>query len=104
MRYNELFDRKALNLMAVAKRGAITGRKPAITTFMVAKAIIINEENASRGIFNEMRVDMRNFYRMANKRIEEMPSVAEPCPYVDDELDGVVRESARHDSRENSHE
>jgi ATP-dependent Clp protease ATP-binding subunit ClpC len=98
MKYNDLFDRKALNLMAVAKRGAISGRKPAITTLMVAKAIIINEEDASRGIFNEMRVDMRNFYRMANKRIEEMPSVSEPCPYVDDELDGVVRESARHDS------
>ena len=101
MRYNELFDRKALNLMAVAKRGAISGRKPAITTFMVAKAIIINEEDASRVIFNEMQVDMGNFYRMANKRIEEMPSVSEPCPYVDDELDGEVRESAMHDAEGN---
>ena len=101
MRYNELFDRKALSLMGVAKRGAISEMKPAITTFMVAKAIIINEEDASRNIFNEMRVDMRNFYRMANKRIEEMPCVSEPCPYVDDELDGVVRESARHDAEGN---
>ena len=29
MRYNELFDRKALSLMGVAKRGAISERKPA---------------------------------------------------------------------------
>ena len=97
MKYNDLFNRRTLNFMAVAKREAISKSKPAITSFMVAKAIIINDNATSIGIFNAMQVNMRNFERIAGKRIDEMPSVSAPCPYVDDELDRVVRESARLD-------
>lgn len=97
MRYNELFDQNALRMMAVAKRGAISKNKPAITSYMVAKVIIINDQNVSRRVFDEMHVDTTAFHRMANDRIEEMPSVADTTPFVDEELDNIVRESIKYD-------
>lgn len=100
MKYNDLFDTKALRLMALAKRDAISESKPAITCFMVAKVIISNEKDSARRIFNEMNLDMNRYYQMASERIAQMPSVSDPTPYVDDELDSVVRESARQGSRD----
>ncbi len=73
MRYNDLFDQNALRLMAVARRGAISKGKPAITSFMVAKVIIINEKELSERIFDEMQLNMDIFHRMADRRIDEMP-------------------------------
>ena len=102
MRYNDLFDRNALRVMAVAKRGAVSKNKPAITSFMVAKVIIINDRETSARVFNEMRMDMARFHRMADERIDEMPSVSAPTPYVDEELDGIVREAVRHDADGNA--
>lgn len=100
MKYNDLFDTKALRLMALAKRDAISGSKPAITCFMVAKVIISNEKDSARSIFNEMNLDMNRYYQMANDRIAQMPSVSDPTPYVDEELDSVVRQSARQGSKD----
>ncbi len=53
MRYNDLFDQNALRLVAVARRGAISKGKPAITSFMVAKVIIINEK-ATQGLSHKV--------------------------------------------------
>lgn len=102
MRYNELFDPQALHVMAVAKRGAISKSKPAITSYMVAKVIIINDEDVSRRVFGEMQLDATEFHRMANDRINNMPTVSNPSPYVDEELDGVVRETVSYDGGGNA--
>ena len=102
MRYNELFDPQALHVMAVAKRGAISKSKPAITSYMVAKVIIINDEDVSRRVFGEMQLDAIEFHRMANDRINNMPTVSNPSPYVDEELDGVVRETVSYDGGGNA--
>lgn len=102
MRYNELFDQNALRVMAIAKRCAISQSKPAITSIMVAKAIISNDKEVSRRVFDEMEMNIMAFQRMVDSQIEEMPSVANPTPFVDDELDNVVRESTRYDNAGNA--
>lgn len=102
MRYNDLFDPQALRVMALAKRGAIYKSKPAITSFMVAKVIIINNEDISSRVFGEMQLDATAFHSMANDRINEMPTVSDPSPYVDDELDGVVRQNVCYDGGGNA--
>jgi len=95
MKYNELFDRETLSLMGVAKQEATRACKPAITVFMISKAIISNKEEMSKRVFDEMQMDRVSFYNMCKERIEEMPSVSPVglSPYVDDELDDVVRQS-----------
>ena len=98
MNYNDLFEHETLRLMGAAQRGAQSKNKPAITSYMVAKVFIINEDNMSRRVFNEMQLSIDAFHRLADSRIAEMPVVANAAPYVDDELDSVVRESIRYDS------
>lgn len=98
MKYNDLFEHETLRLMGAAQRGAQSKNKPAITSYMVAKVFIINEDNMSRRVFNEMQLSIDAFHRLADSRIAEMPVVANAAPYVDDELDSVVRESIRYDS------
>lgn len=97
MKYNDLFEKNALRIMAAAKQVAIRKHKPAITSFMVAKAIIINEKDLSRMVFGEMQMDMNAFHQMANDRIEEMPTASDSTPFVDEELDSIVRGSAKYD-------
>ena len=98
MSYNDSFDRETLRLMGAAQRGARSQNKPAITSFMVAKSFILNASEMAGRVFGEQQLDKDAFLRMANLRIEEMPTVANARPFVDDEVDQVVRESARYDA------
>lgn len=97
MQYDDLFDRTTLGMMSEAQRDARTRNKPAITIFMAAKVFIDRANEMSRRVFGEMDMDIDAFERMANLRIEEMPSVSEATPYVDDELDDIVRSSIQRD-------
>ena len=97
MSYNDSFDRETLRLMGAAQRGARTQNKPAITSYMVAKSFILNASEMAGRVFGEQQLDKDAFLRMANIRIGEMPTVADAQPYVDDEVDRIVRESARYD-------
>ncbi|MBP5505601.1 MAG: ATP-dependent Clp protease ATP-binding subunit [Bacteroidales bacterium] len=97
MKYNDLFDRESLRIMAYAKNGAVSGNKPAITCYMVAKATIDNSGDMTRRVFAELHMNPSTFRAMACRKIDEMPAVSGVTPYVDDELDRIVRDSARQD-------
>ena len=101
MQYDDLFDRETLSMMSEAQRKARSRNKPAITCYMAAEEFIDRDREMSQEALMEYPVDIDIFKRMVDRRIEEMPTVSEASPFVDDELDSMVRNSVRRDGRGN---
>ncbi len=99
MQYDELFDRETLTMMSEAQRNAQSRNKPAITSLMAAKVFIDRDSAMSQRVFDEMHLNLDTFKRMADREIDQMPTVSEATPFVDDELDRIVRESILRDDR-----
>lgn len=97
MQYDDLFDRTTFHMMCLAQREARVRSKPAITVFIVAKAIIDKDRGLSGRVFEEQQMEIDSFLRMAEARINEMPTVSEANPYVDEETDSIVRAILRRD-------
>jgi len=102
MKFNDMFERRMLQYLGVAKRESTKRCKPAISAYMVARVIIYNEKEMSRRIFSELQLDRNAFFEMCYRRVEEMPQVSpiglNPC--LDDEVEEVVSQSVQRDGRQ----